>query len=253
MENVKWKMVDGNRKSEFRIQNSEFGVLPVKNKFLRFSEVLCGSLCYVLLFLFMNGSTYSQSIDSLVAEAIRNNPQLKSLQYKITASGRRSESTNTLPPPNFSVEFSQVPTNSLNIINESISNNFAISQMFPIGGKLNAMAEVENKNTIIEGDNYDVYKVNLTAQLKMSYYNLWLSDRKIEVQQKQIDLINDLIKSVESAYYTNKINQADLLTLQSEIASNETQIIILQNQKEAERYNSINFSEEILTQRCVCG
>ncbi len=236
MENVKWKMVDGNRKSEFRIQNSEFGVLPVKNKFLRFSEVLCGSLCYVLLFLFMNGSTYSQSIDSLVAEAIRNNPQLKSLQYKITASGRRSESTNTLPPPNFSVEFSQVPTNSLNIINESISNNFAISQMFPIGGKLNAMAEVENKNTIIEGDNYDVYKVNLTAQLKMSYYNLWLSDRKIEVQQKQIDLINDLIKSVESAYYTNKINQADLLTLQSEIASNETQIIILQNQKEAERY-----------------
>jgi outer membrane protein TolC len=233
MGNVKSKMPDGNRKIEFRIQNSEFGVLPVKNKFLWFTEVLCGTLCYVLL-LFMNGTTYSQSVDSLVAEAIRNNPQLKSLQYKITASENRSESTNTMPPPNFSVEFSQVPVKSLNIVNESISNNFGFSQMFPIGGKLNAMAEVDRQNTKVEGNNYEAYKVNLIAQLKMSYYNLWLLDRKIEVQQKQVDLINELIKSVESAYLTNRINQADLLTLQSEIASGETQILSLQNERKGE-------------------
>jgi len=237
MENIKWLMEDGTQRSVNRLRIKKKysnGESVIFKKTLRLSVALCGSLCYV--FLFLINTTYSQSIDSLVVEAIRNNPQLKSLQYKITSSERRSESANTLPPPSFSVEFSQVPTNSLNIVNEAISNNFAISQMFPIGGKLNAMAEVENKNTIIEGNNYDVYKANLTAQLKMSYYNLWLSDRKIEVQQKQVDLINDLLKSVESAYYTNKISQADLLTLQSEIASNETQIIILQNQKEAERY-----------------
>ena len=178
----------------------------------------------------------AQSIDSLVVEAIRNNPQLKSLQYKITASEKRTESVNTLPAPNLSVEFSQVPTNSFNVINQSGSNNFGLSQMFPLGGKLNAMAEVERKNTLVEGNNYEIYKINLTAQLKMSYYSLWLIDRKIEVQKKNILLINDVIKSVESSYYTNKINQADVLTLQSEIASNETQLLILENQREAEIY-----------------
>jgi outer membrane protein, heavy metal efflux system len=176
----------------------------------------------------------AQPVDSLVAEAVRNNSMLKSLQYKITASERRTESINTLPPPNLSVEFSQVPTNSYDIFNQSISNNFGLSQMFPIGGKLRAMSEVERKNTLVESDNYEIYKINLTAQVKMSYYTLWLFDRKIEVQRKNISLISDLIKSVESSYYTNRINQADLLTLQSENASYDAQLIILEKQKEAE-------------------
>jgi len=180
---------------------------------------------------------YAQPVDSLVVEALKNNPQLKSLQFKITASEKRAESINTLPAPNFSLEFSQVPTNSFDVLNQSISNNFALSQMFPLGGKLNAMAEVERKNTLVEGNNYDVYKINLTAQIKMSYYTLWLFDRKIEVQKKSIALINELIKSTESSYYTNKINQADVLTLQSEIASYETQLLILEKQKEAGIYN----------------
>ncbi|MCK9426930.1 MAG: TolC family protein [Ignavibacteriaceae bacterium] len=178
----------------------------------------------------------AQSVDSLVEEALKNNPQLKSLQFKITASEKRVESINTLPAPSLSVEFSQVPTNSIDVLNQSISNNLALSQMFPLGGKLNAMAEVERKNTLVEGNNYEIYKINLTAQVKMSYFTLWLIDRKIDVQKKNITFINDVIKSVESSYYTNKINQADFLTLQGEIASNETQLLILEKQKEAEIY-----------------
>jgi len=202
---------------------------------LNYSLLISAVLIIGLFFLSIN-KIIAQPVDSLVAEGLKNNPQLKSLQYKITASGRRTESINTLPAPNLSVEFSQVPTNSFDVFNQSISNNFGLSQMFPLGGKLNAMAEVERKNTLVERNNYDIYKINLITQIKMSYYTIWLYDRKIEVQNKNIILINDLIKSVESSYYTNKINQADLLTLQSEIASYETQLLILGKQKEVEIY-----------------
>ncbi len=220
MENGKWKMVDGrwlmdDVKQIFNLFTSKFMII------------------FMLLSLV---EVNAQSVDSLVAEAVKNNPLLKSLQYKITASEKRSESINNLPAPNLSVELSQVPTNSADVFNQSISNNIGVSQMFPLGGKLNAMAEVERKNTLVEGNNYEIYKINLTAQVKMSYFTLWLIDRKIEVQKKNISLINDVIKSIESSYYTNKINQADFLTLQSEIASNETQLLILEKQKEAEIY-----------------
>ena len=218
-------------KSRFAGENGKWLMVDVK-QILNLSTI---KVMIVLLLISMF-ETKAQSVDSLVVEAIKNNPQLKSLQYKITASEKRTESINTLPAPNLSVEFSQVPTNSIDVLNQSISNNFGLSQMFPLGGKLNAMAEVERKNTLVEGNNYEVYKINLIAQVKMSYYSLWLIDRKIEVQKKNIALINDVIKSVESAYYTNKINQADVLTLQSEIASNETQLLILENQKEVEIY-----------------
>jgi outer membrane protein TolC len=190
---------------------------------------------FVLGFLF-SLQINAQPVDSLVAEAIKNNPQLKSLQYRIIESDRRSESVNTLPPPNLAFEFSQIPINSLDLWNQSNSNNISISQMFPLGGKLNSMAEVERKNTIVEGNTYEIYKANLIAQIKMSYYTLWLSDRKIELQRSNISLMKDLIKSIESFFYTNKINKADILTIQSEIASAETLLLINERQKDAELY-----------------
>jgi outer membrane protein TolC len=109
--------------------------------------------------------------------------------------------------------------------------------MFPLGGKLSAMAEVENKNTLVEGNNFDAYKINLTTQVKMSYFNLWLIDRKIEIQKSNISLLSDFAKAIEASFYTNRISQADVLTVQSEIASNETQILILEKQREALVYN----------------
>lgn len=218
------------------MENLELKIENYEMRKTLWNSVIFSVLSVLSLFLLINSKLNAQSVDSLVAEAVKNNPQLKSLQYRIIASEKRTESVNTLPAPNLSVEFSQVPTNSINVINQSISNNFAISQMFPLGGKLNAMAEVERKNTLVEGNNYESYKVNLTAAVKMSYYTLWLIDKKTEVQKKNISFINDVIKSVESSYYTNKINQADVLTLQSEVASNETQLLILEKQKEAEIY-----------------
>jgi len=204
-----------------------------------------------ILILLISGQVKAQSIDSLVNEAVANNPQLKSLQYKIDASEFRSESINTLPPPNLSVEFSQVPINEIDIFNQSISNSIALSQMFPLGGKPSAMAEVENINTLVEGNNFDAYKVNLIAQVKMSYFSLWLGDRKIEIQKKNISLLTDLAKALEVSFYTNKISQADILTVQSEIASNETQLLILEKQREVEVYKLNKFLGRDLSSKDV--
>ncbi len=211
---------------ELRIENYKI------RKSLRNSAVYFAFFAVSIFFLSLN-QLNAQQIDSLVAEALKNNPQLISFKYKITASEKRTESINTLPAPNFSVEFSQVPASSLNIFNQSSSNNIALSQMFPLGGKLNAMAEVERKNTLVEGSNYDAAKVNLIAQVKMNYYSLWLIDKSIEIQTKNISLLSEVVKSIELNYYTNTVSQADVLTLQSEIASNETQLLILANRKDA--------------------
>jgi hypothetical protein len=73
-------------------------------------------LTVILMIFFVSISITAQSIDSLVNEAIANNPKLKSLQYRIKASEYKSESVNNLPPPNLSVEFSQVPINEYDIL-----------------------------------------------------------------------------------------------------------------------------------------
>lgn len=206
----------------------------IKNKIEKLNNY--SFVVMIIVFLLSSGNTFAQSVDSLVNEAIANNPQLKSLQFRIKASEYNSKSINYLPPPNLSVEFSQIPINQYNIINQAISNNISLSQMFPLGGKLSAMSEVEKKNTLIQTDDFNSYRISLIAQVKMAYFNLWLIDRKIEIQKDNVSLLKDFAKSIEVSFYTNRVSQSDLLSIQSEIASNDAQLLIVETQREAAIY-----------------
>ena len=198
-------------------------------------------LVFIISVIMLQSFSTAQSLDSLIEEAITNNPQLKSQQFKIKASEFRAESINNYPAPNASLEFSQVPITNPIFPTQALSINLGLSQMFPLGDKLGAMTEVERRNSKIEGDSYAEYKVDLIGKIKMSYYTLWLTDRKIVIQKKSIQFLADLMKSMETALTINRINQVDLLTIQSEIASSETQLLILGKQRDAENYRLNRF------------
>ncbi|MCU0344417.1 MAG: TolC family protein [Ignavibacterium sp.] len=206
--------------------------LKIKNEKLKMAslEVL------IISILMISGISSAQSVDSLVNEALQNNPQLKSIEQKIYAGEYRAEAVNNLPPPTLGIEFTQVPIDKINIWDDAISNSLSISQMFPLGGKLSAMNSVELQNVKVTKKDYDSYKTNLTAQVKMSYYYIWQLDRKIEIQLENINLLNNLSNSLEISYQVNRINQADVLTIRSEVSSNNAQLIILKKQREAEIY-----------------
>lgn len=179
----------------------------------------------------------AQNLDSLLSEAVSNNPRLKALSERTKSAQYRAESFNSYPAPTLGVEFADVPAGKFNIVNDAMSNRVSISQMFMIGGKVSAMTESERRSAAVEADNYQIYRVNLTGQIKMSYYTLWLTERKIEVQKKNIELYERLINFLINNYAVNRASQVDILTLKGEIASSQTQLVTLQRELEAERYN----------------
>ena len=87
----------------------------------------------LFIFSFLLTRAIAQPVDSLIQEAYRINPQLKSFEYQIQATGFRASSASAWPAPTLGVEFSQIPSNSTNILNDAISNNVSISQMFMLG------------------------------------------------------------------------------------------------------------------------
>lgn len=227
MVDVKWKMGNGISNFEFRISN--LSLVSFKYLYKRVFIIL------ITIFSFFENS-FAQSVDSLINEAMLNNPYLKSIEQKIYSGQYRAESVDYLPPPSLGVQFDQIPIKEINIWNSAISNSLSLSQMFPLGGKLSAMNNVELQNVEVTKRDYDSYKINLIAQIKMQYYNIWQLERKIEVQQGTIDLLNNILSSVDVSYQVNRINQADLLTIKSEVASNNAQLVILKKQREAEIY-----------------
>ena len=79
--------------------------LKIKNTLLKNIFSKSSSIIFIIIFtliLISNQKMYSQSVDSLIIEALENNPKLKSLESNIKVSEYRSKSVNNLPPPNLS-------------------------------------------------------------------------------------------------------------------------------------------------------
>jgi outer membrane protein TolC len=178
----------------------------------------------MLGFFFLVSQAVAQPVDSLIQEASKNNPQFKSFEYQIQATGFRASSSSAWPAPTLGVEFSQIPTSSSNLLNDAVSNNYSLSQMFMLGGKLSAMSEMEKRKGRVLEQNLGSFKVQLRAKIKMDYYELWLLDRQIEVQQRTLSLLNELTQNMQSHVMVNRMRQADLYTIQAEFASEKSNL-----------------------------
>lgn len=166
----------------------------------------------------------AQSVDVLVEEALRNNPQVKSFVYQREAAEFRANAVGALPAPSLGIEFSQIPTSSANFVNDAIANNVSLSQMFMLGGKLSSMAEVERRRGSVISQNGVAFQAQLRGRIKMDYYQLWFLDRQIEIQENALRLLETLVQTMQPHVLTNRMRQADLLSIQAEEAAERAKI-----------------------------
>jgi len=171
---------------------------------------------------------HAQSVDSLVYEALQNNPQVRALHFQAQASEFRARSAGSLPPPAIGLELGQIPTTTGNLWNGAVANTFSISQMFMLGGKLSTMSEVEKLKGKVVDENIGALEVQLRARVKTTYLQLWLVDRQIEAQERTRSLLNDLVLAMQSRVLTNRLPQADLYAVQVELATAQAKLRELQ-------------------------
>lgn len=187
-------------------------------------------LSITILLLFFSTAA-GQPVDSLIQEAYRNNYQIKSFEYQMQASDYRASSVGAWPAPMLGVELSQFPKLNSDVWNDALSNNISFSQMFMIGGKLSAMSEMEKRKGKVAEQNLSSFHVQLRVKIKMNYYQLWLLDRKIEVQQRTLSVLNDLSETMQPQVITNRMRQADLYTIQAEVASETAKLTVMNSQR----------------------
>jgi len=194
----------------------------------------------IIILLFLSSPLNAQTVDSLINEALQNNPQLKSLQYKIKSAEYKSESAGYLPPPTLGLEFSQVPFNEPNLFTKAISQNLSFSQMFMLGGKLGSMSEMEKQNIPIAQNEYDIYRQKLIADVRMEYYKIWMFVHLAELRTENINLLKDILSSVNISYKVNKAKYSDVLLVKAELASYQTDFKVMNNNARSEKFRMAN-------------
>jgi outer membrane protein TolC len=170
----------------------------------------------------LGGTAWSQqepvvSLQVLVDDLLKNNPTIRAAQFRHDAATKRPSQLSTLPEPkvsytNFGVghPFSRLNTS------EFAYQGFGFSQEIPYPGKLALAGEQARKEAQGELEMYRATVLDLTAELKVAYYDWYQVTKSIEIARKNRDLLERFEKIARARYSVGKGIQQDVLKAQVE-------------------------------------
>jgi outer membrane protein, heavy metal efflux system len=169
----------------------------------------------------------------LVNGLIQNNPEIQAARFRFEAATKRPSQAGTLPEPtaNFTNLGVGHPFSRPNA-SEFAYQGFGVSQEIPFPGKLALASEEAKREAEGEQQNYRSVVLDVTARLKVAYYE-WLAVQKaIELTHTNSDLLSRFEEIARNRYTVGKGLQQDVLKAQLEVSSLEREIVMLDEKRQ---------------------
>jgi outer membrane protein TolC len=171
-------------------------------------------------------------LEGLVVEAIQSNPQLQAARNRAGAFGKRVDQVTSWESPQIGVEFFQTPIKSFpNPAKDWMENDYFIQQMIPFPGKLSAMGLASENQANMAEQEYRGLERKIVRELKSAYYELYLAQRKIQVNLENQDLMRNFVGIARKQYEVGMGKQADVLRAQTELSTLINNGLNLQKEK----------------------
>jgi cobalt-zinc-cadmium efflux system outer membrane protein len=170
-------------------------------------------------------------IESVVAEALKQNPEIEAARQRWQAAKQRAPQAAALDDPEAKIEFWNTPENL--DVTRSGNTIFGLSQRFPYPGKLGlkervAMQEAEMALSLLQAKEREV-----AAEVKTAYYELFFTHKAIEVHHQQIEILKDFFAISNARFRAGKGAQVDVLKASVELSKLFNQLPVLEQQRES--------------------
>lgn len=180
------------------------------------------------------GENKPLNLDDLIVEALQNNPQLRAARNQTAAARTRVDQVTSWDAPQLGVEFFQSPIRSFpNPLKNQMEMDYYIQQMFPFPGKLSAMGDAAENNAGMYEQGYNALERKILRELKSAYYELYLVQRKIQINAENQDLMRRFVEIANKQYEVGMGKQPDILRAQTELSTLINAGLNLQKEKRA--------------------
>ncbi|MDP8229711.1 MAG: TolC family protein [Candidatus Gorgyraea atricola] len=181
------------------------------------------------------GHAYSEEIvtlDSLIDEALNNNPKIQAVHSEWKAAEYKSRYVRGLPDP----------TASYGYFGESVEtrvgpqeHKYGVSQKIPFPGKLGLKGKAQAKLASILEEKYEAAKREIIKDVKFLYYDIFWVDKAIKITEEEKAIIEGLEKVAQRKYESNLTPQQDVIKAQVELSKLIDKLFLLrQNRKSLE-------------------
>ncbi|MFQ6002628.1 MAG: TolC family protein [Candidatus Zixiibacteriota bacterium] len=192
----------------------------------------CGLVICVSFLTPMPSLAQKLVLDSLIAEALRANPDLRAAKLRYEAFEAKVPQAGSLPDPMFKAVASNLPVDSRSFDQTPMSGvELMLTQKIPFTGKLGLAQKTTRSLAQKTKQDYQSTKNFILSELKQNYYQLYLLQKSIEITQKNKLLIEDFARIATTKYSVGKGIQQDVLKAQVEVSKMIDKLISLEEMR----------------------
>jgi len=189
-----------------------------------------------VFFLLQCGALYAAEqvgLNSLIDEALKNNPQIAAGKERYRAAQARVRLLRTLADPRLEYEYDKITADMDAVMNGKTGpmRTFAISQEVPFPTKLLLRREAAAKEAKAFEQEYKETERRVIKELKEAYAQLFLNSKKIDITNDNLALLSQFIEVTNKKYAANKATQQDSLKAQVEYSKLSNQLVLLEQEK----------------------
>ncbi|WP_339661734.1 TolC family protein [uncultured Polaribacter sp.] len=177
----------------------------MKNKQMNLKSILVLGFCFLSLFV------NAQELQTLLNEALKNNPEIKKFELQYNIASEKVNEVNVLPNTEFSLGYfvSEPET-------RTGAQRFRVSakQMLPWFGSITARENYVSSLADAKYEDIVIAKRKLIASVSQSYYNLYANKAKQEVLVENIKLLETYETLALTSVSIGKASAVDVLRLQ---------------------------------------
>jgi outer membrane protein TolC len=174
------------------------------------------------------------TLQQLIAEALKNNPEIAAAAHERDAAGHRISPAGALDDPMIEAGFLNVPIDSLRFNREDMTMKMlGIAQKLPYPGKRGLRQDVAAKNAESVSFGYRETLIRVVRETKVAYYDLALVDRSIEAVERNRMLVEQLLRIAEGRYTVGQGAQADVLKAQTQLAKMTEELLRMGRERRA--------------------
>lgn len=191
-------------------------------------------LLSLLMILFLSASfTYAELLflSGAVKEALERNADVAAAKRIWESAKAKIPQALSLSDPRIGLEYEQIPSGVRDV--EQGMKMIKAEQMIMFPGKIAAEYLMAGREAEMYSALYRAKVLEITSLVKSTYYNLFFTDRSIEIIEEIRDLLSKIKKTAEAKYIVGDVVQADVLQANIEYLIMENEFITLQQERKA--------------------
>lgn len=150
-------------------------------------------------------------LDSLLAAARNNNPEIAAAQHRVDAARKRIGPAGALPDPMLQLGLMNMPILQPGLREEMTMNTIMLSQTLPASGRLGRERRIAEFESAAAEAALAAARLRVRTTVARAYYDIAYTERALDVLDKSRSVLSAISRSAEARYAAGIGEQRDVL------------------------------------------